>query len=93
MLVHGNRESSSGFPCALPQLKKHVEHAITGQTALGPCRRMANGAKAGFNRIRGPQTRPMRGRKRVERDEHLPVLLQTGGRLRILQGIRGCKRV
>jgi len=48
-----------------------MQQAVTGEAPLGPRRPMPNRPKGRFNRIRGAHTRPMRGRKRVERQEIL----------------------
>ena len=68
-------EPSPGLLRTPSELKHHVEHAISRETAIRLLRPMANGAERGFNRIRGSQTRPVLSWKRIEREQLLPIFL------------------
>jgi len=62
-----------------------MQHAVTRQAALGRFGPMADRSEARFYRIAGPDALPVPGRKIVEGQQLLPVLVQADGRLRVLR--------
>ncbi len=78
-----------GLDC---QIQDHRQHALSGDASPGLDHAMADRGKGRFDRIGRPDMDPVFGRKVIEGQESLPILLQAFGGLRIL-GLVGQKEI
>ncbi len=54
---------------------------------------MPDGAKGGFNRVTGPDALPVLGRKIIERQQFIPILVQTQRGFRVFRFVGVNKQI